>query len=196
MSIPHTGTIFVSRFLEQVMGVRLVQDYSEFMETDDTNVLLRLHTSNPHQSYKVPIWEYSAKNCKVVAPIRHPHENIVSCVARGHPNLLYPWQNWREMMRTVPIFDEVFWVDVDTEYRENMMGQLCTFIEREPRNLDLYEQYVKDWKKVNRVSKSNEIRKAYNETGVLPHGPKYELFDDAIAWYTNLKQQLDEKYSK
>lgn len=194
VSIPHTGTIFVSRFLEQIMSVRLVQDYTEFMETDDTNVLLRLHTSDPPQPYKIPVWEYAAANCKVVAPIRHPYETVVSSVARKHANLLYSWANWKHMMHISPMFSEIFWVDIDTKYRENMMEQLCTFVEREPRNLDLYEHYIKDWKKLNRVSKSNEIRKAYNETGVLPHGPRYELFDDAVAWYSNIKTIVDEQY--
>jgi hypothetical protein len=195
MSIPHTGTIFVSRFLEQVMGVKLVQDYNEFMETGDTNVFLRLHTSTPVQTYKTPIWEYAAANCKTVSPLRHPYENAVSCFAREHSNLAFPWACWNSMMETAPLFDEIFWVDIDTQHRENMMNQLCEFIEREPRNLELYERYIKDWKKVNRVPKHNKIRKAYNETKELPNGPRYDLLDDAVVWYDNIKEQIDKQYA-
>ena len=164
------------------------------METDDTNVFFALHTSDPVQEYKEPVWEYAAKHCKVVAPLRHPYESAVSYFARNSANPLFCWANWKAMMHTAPKLGEVFWVDIDTEYRRNMMDKLCEYLEREPDHQENYEYFVREWKKINRLPKSNAIRKAYNETSVLPQGPRYDLLDDAVAWYSNIKKQLDEKY--
>ena len=194
MSIPHTGTIFVSNFLEQILGVKHLTDYNEFMSTERTDVFLRLHTSTPVQAYKQPIWEYGAEHCKTVAPLRHPYENAVSCYAREHANLAFPMACWANMMETAPMFDEIFWVDIDTQYRRNMMDQLCEYLEREPKDETLYDRYVDQWKKVNRVSKQNVVRNRYNETGELPKGPRYDLLDSAVVWYNDIKQRIDEQY--
>ena len=187
--------MFVSDFLSRVLGVRAITLHEDFMESSETNVFHQIHTSDPVQAYKEPIWEYAAKHCKVVVPLRHPYENAVSSFARYHANPLFPWANWNVMMQTAPKLGEIFWVDIDTEYRRNMMDQLCSYLERTPKHQEQYDTFVNEWAKKNRVSKSNPVRKAYNETGVLPHGPKYEMLDEAVAWYSNIKENINKQYA-
>jgi len=194
ISIPHTGTVFVSEFLEHVMGLKHIKDPQEFMETDNMNVFMRIHTSTPIQEWKNPLFDYAEENCHVVSPIRHPYENAVSCYARQSSNPAFAWMNWNIMMATAPRYN-IFWVDIDTKYRHNMMNQLCTFLERKPQSKELYDRYVDKWQKVNRVPKHNAIRKAYNETGILPKGIKRDLFDDAVAWFDELKESIDKQYA-
>ena len=67
-------------------------------------------------------------------------------------------------METAPIFNEVFWVGIDTEFRYNMMTQLCEFLERDPVSEQAFNRYVTEWKKVNRVPKTNKIRQQYSST--------------------------------
>jgi hypothetical protein len=194
VSIPHSGTIFVSDFLEKVVGLRHVKDYNEFMETHDMDVFIRMHTNAPIDSYiNTDIWEYIFEYCEVVSPLRHPHEVFISHLAREYPNamdmVVESWNNMKEVWYEVP---DMFWfnIDIGETSRLDMIENLCYCfdLKQDKDKLDFFldvsvRYFAANWKKVNTVPNHNEVRRAYNKTGRLPTGHDYSRLDDAVDMY-------------
>ena len=142
------------------------------------------------------MFDYAVDNCYVVAPLRNPIANAVSCIARKHSNLVYTARNWEIMAEMAPRYN-IFWVDIDAtnETRKNMMSQLCDYLQRQPSKPAASDAFIERWKKVNAVPKSNPVKKEYEATKKLPRGYDYRHLDNAIRWYDKLKAELDIKYT-
>jgi hypothetical protein len=169
-----------------------VKDYDEFMETDDMDVFIRMHTNAPMSSYtNVPIWEYIFQHCHIIAPLRHPHQVFISHLAREYPNamdmVVESWKNMKEVWYEV---SDMFWFDIDCklEKRRWITEGACCHIGRF-KSFDAIDEFSENWEKVNTVPNHNEVRRAYSKTGRLPTGHDYTNLDTAINWYELLMRR-------
>lgn len=196
MTIPHTGKVFLENYMTEVLELKKVIDFASFIETKDENVFASTHTASPQPLIQRRLYEYAKAECRVVATLRHPYANGVSCAARGHQNLTYAATNWRLMEQQIPQYD-MFWVDVETavENRQQMMLQLCKFLGRKPVKNERHNAFVQRWKKANALPKSNPIKKDFLNTGKLPEGYSFSTLDSAMKWYLPLKAKLDKQYA-
>ncbi len=206
MSIPHTGTVFATDYLKQVMPLQYFDDkpYNEFIIHPSKHVFSQIHISDNQRIENELHWSdimgYAEKNCKVIIPLRHPIESAISYTARyGIGNYMDDLvDNWRSMIEIHSKYD-VFWLDINIakEKRYNMMLQLNKFIEREPSDRMKFYRYVKEWKPVNVYRENrNTIKNAYTDHNMLPAGYNFNSLNFAVWWYTKKKTELEKQYSK
>ncbi len=195
LTVPHTGTVFVHDFLKDVLNLKHYQGMnidqaSVFMETDNTNIFARIHTTSPTrliQEAKGSLMEYAENNCNVVIPLRNPVDSAISCIARKHHDLVYCTSCWEIMLEMYPRYN-VFWIDINVkpELRHNMMTQLCEFLDCSPANSSEFNEYIDKWQKRNSVDYQN---------GIPPKNFDFDSLDFAVQWYDDMKIKLDKQYS-
>lgn len=190
LSVPHTGTVFISDYLEEIIGLNRIADNDRFIQTNDNKTFIRIHTTSPQRlenKKKTSVAEYAKNNCNVIIPLRHPIDNAKSCIARNHANLVYCSDCWNVMFEMYSAYN-VFWVDIDIlpEHRNNMMQQLSNFISCEPINQSTYDSFIDRWQKKNYTEYDKNI---------LPPHHRYDYLNSAIEWYEKKKIELNKQYS-
>lgn len=219
MSIPHTGTEFVTEYLGfmDIMPLRFVkpmddQSYSdetiyyskhkEFVTHPSKHVVSHIHIDHNTKenlciSMKYAIMEYAKENCKVVIPLRHPLENAISYIGRNkETKMSYCENNWNILFDDIIPNYDIFWVDINVakQKRFKMMEELNKFIGREPIDNLRFRRYVSEWNPVNHVEECDNMKEAYYKHDKLPEGYDFGCLDVAIKWYNNKKVELDELY--
>ncbi len=193
LSVPHTGTVFVRNYINDVLKVSRCK-HPDYLVTDDGLVYTNIHCNSPqrleNEKPNNPAM-YGVKNCNVIIPIRNPIDNAISCLGRGHSNLVYCAENWRVLMEMYPLCKRVFWVDVwaPEQNRRNMMLKLNEFLGIEP-NQKLFDDYVNNWKVVNNRTEE-QIEIAERRTSHF----KFDLLDFAVEWYEQKKIELNRLYT-
>ena len=204
LTVPHTGTVFTCDYLREILGLKHYQgmnrgDAEEFINTEDTNVFARIHTTSPTklaQEGPNSLLDYAINNCNVISTLRPPIDNAISCVIREHSNLVYCASCWDIMIEMTPKYN-VFWLDTHAkkETRRNMIEQLNTFLDCQPKDIDKFNNFIDGWEKVGEGKKFPDIKQAYIDEGTLPKGYDFSSLDFAVHWYDDMKIKLDKQYS-
>jgi len=190
MSIPHTGTEFVTEYLGfmDIMPLVFIRPAPAFIKHPSKHVLYHKHIGTypyaKHYPNEQGIEEYAKENCKVVIPLRHPVKTAISYLNR-YKDMSLCKNNWNLLINDVSSTYDIFWLDIDIaqEKRYTMMSQLNNFIERKPTDKINFRKYINEWKPVNHVEQ-NKSPKEHN----------FECLNFAIEWYNNKHEELEKLY--
>jgi len=190
MSMPHTGTEFVTEYLGfmDIIPLVFIRPAPSFITHPSKHVLYHMHIGTYPKAKHYPnehgIMAYAKENCKVVIPLRSPVKNAVSYINR-YDNMSLCVKNWNLLINDVSLEYDIFWLDIDIaqEKRYNMMNQLNKFIGRKPTDDLKFRKYVIEWKPVNRVEQNNSLEKH-----------NFECLDFAVEWYNNKHKELEKLY--
>jgi hypothetical protein len=215
LSIPHTGTEFVTNYLGfmDIMPLRFVKPikdqvykdttlfnkaHMEFITHPSRHVVGHMHIGEHlHLKREYDIMDYAKEHCKVIIPLRHPLENAISYIGRHKEiKMLYCANNWSILLNDIISNYEIFWIDINIAKRKRlrMMKGLNRFIEREPMNDANFIKYIKEWKPVNHHEECDGMKEAYYTRGELPKGYDVSCLDTAIKWYNNKHTELEKLY--
>jgi hypothetical protein len=196
LSVPHTGTVFARRYIEDVAEFPHCRNLGAFVTKDVTRMHVNLHTVRSNRperrgAKEDGVFKYAYENCNVVIPVRDPIDNAISCLGRGFNNLDYCIQNWQAMMDEYQCFKNVFWLDVwaPVENRATMISKLNEFLDVEPHPTYV-TRFVRDWKKVNHRT-TEQMVKGDRRTPFHDFRP----LDFAVEWYKEKKAELDKLYA-
>jgi len=190
LSIPHTGTEFVTDYLGfmDIMPLVFIRPATAFIKHPSKHVLYHKHIGTYPNAKHYPnehgIEEYAKENCKVVIPLRHPIKTAISYINR-YTDMSLCKNNWELLINNILPNYEIFWLDIDIaqQKRYNMMSKLNEFLERKPVNDINFRKYVAKWKPVNHI-KHSESTEAYD----------FNHLNFATEWYDNKHTELDKLY--
>lgn len=190
MSIPHTGTEFVTEYLGfmDIMPLVFIRPAPMFKLHPSKHVLYHMHIGSTPGGFRFPgeqgIMEYARENCKVVIPLRNPIKNAISYINR-YKDMSFCKTNWDLLINDVVPNYDIFWLDIDItkERRYNMMNKLHESIGRKPINDIEFRKYVNAWNPINHIEQKEPLE-----------GYDFKCLDFAVEWYNNKHTELEKLY--
>jgi hypothetical protein len=190
LSIPHTGTEFVTEYLGfmDIMPLVFIRPAPMFILHPSKHVLYHMHIGSYPGAFRFPdeqgTMEYAKENCKVVIPLRNPIKNAISYINR-YKDMSFCKTNWDLLINDVVPNYDIFWLDIDItkERRYNMMNKLNESIERKPINDIEFRKYVNVWHPINHIEQKAPLE-----------GYDFKCLDFAVEWYDNKHTELEKLY--